>query len=386
MKKIFFMAISAVLLAAGCQKTEIQNETSTPIGFDTQMGKLTKAPDAGNTDVYTNLYEQGFQVWSFFAGPEDDLNYEVNEKYFDEGSITVTVADRTATPATWATEETYYWPGKGKELDLYAVSSYKDDYDLTNETNVTVNAEKKVVEIKNFVVDADADNDLMVAALIRQDQDDAKFVKPHFQHALTKVLVKFRRSKDCDVYLVSATTSEINSTAKLKVTNSEPATVAEGSNGTALVATATFEWTDYALPIQYAAQCAEETTALADVIMEDGTVVNLDGLVQLKQATEAVKEGDEIVTPATDGYITYGSWLLLPQEDITDYYLDVQYIVDGYYISQRFKLDNDVSAWARNQQTTYKVTISPGYIAFEPDVKDWAENGTDLNKDEDLNS
>lgn len=384
MKKILFMAVSAILLAAGCQKTEIQNEKLTPIGFDTHMGKLTKAPNASNTEVVTNLYEQGFQVWSYFAGPENDLNYEVNEPYFDEGSITVTVADRTVTPATWATEETYYWPGKGKELDLYAVSSYKEDYDLTAAGNVKVDPVNRVVYIKDFVVDADADNDLMVAAMIRQDQDDAKFVKPHFQHALTKVLVKFRRTKDCEVYLVSATTSEINSTASLKVTNSVPPTVAEGGNGTALVSNATFEWTGHTTPATYGAQCAEPTTELEGVIMENGNVQTVTGLVQLNAATEAVKEGEEIVTSATDGYITYGSWLLLPQDSIKGYYLDVQYIVDGYFISQQFKLDTGVSAWSRNQQTTYNVTISPDYIEFEPDVKDWVENGETLNEEENL--
>ena len=384
MKKILFMAVSAILLAAGCQKTEIQNEKLTPIGFDTHMGKLTKAPNASNTEVVTNLYEQGFQVWSYFAGPENDLNYEVNEPYFDEGSITVTVADRTVTPATWATEETYYWPGKGKELDLYAVSSYKEDYDLTAAGNVKVDPVNRVVYIKDFVVDADADNDLMVAAMIRQDQDDAKFVKPHFQHALTKVLVKFRRTKGCKVYLVSATTSEINSTASLKVTNSVPPTVAEGGNGTALVSNATFEWTGHTTPATYGALCAEPTTELEGVIMENGNVQTVTGLVQLNAATEAVKEGEEIVTSATDGYITYGSWLLLPQDSIKGYYLDVQYIVDGYFISQQFKLDTGVSAWSRNQQTTYNVTISPDYIEFEPDVKDWVENGETLNEEENL--
>jgi hypothetical protein len=31
------------IMAAGCQKTEIQNEVQTPIGFSTEVGKQTKA-------------------------------------------------------------------------------------------------------------------------------------------------------------------------------------------------------------------------------------------------------------------------------------------------------------------------------------------------------
>ena len=383
MKKIFILAVSAVLLAAGCQKTEIQNEARTPIGFSSQMGKLTKAPDAANVDVYTNLYEQGFQVWGYFAGPENDLNYAINQPYFKEGSIAVTVSDRTTNPATWTTAETYYWPGKNKELDLYAVSSYNSDYSLTAAGNVVVTPSDRIVQINNFEVKAGADNDLMVAALIRQDQDDAKFVKPHFEHALTKVLVKFRKNKDCDVYVVSAKTSPIQPKANLKVTNSEPAASTDGGNGTALVSSLSFKWeTISGDAVQYHAQCAEPKTKLEGVIMEDGSTQKVENIVELKSATDAVKEGDQIVTPATDGYITYGSWLLLPQETIEGYYLDVEYIVDGYYITQRFKLDKGVSKWDRNQQTTYNVTISPDYIEFEPDVQDWDVN----TKNEDLNS
>lgn len=387
MRKILFMAVSAVLLAAGCQKTEIKNEMLTPIGFNAHMGKLTKAPNAANTDVYTNLYEQGFQVWSYFAGPENDLNYEINEPYFEEGSITVTVNDRSANPATWTTEETYYWPGKGKELDLYAVSSYKSDYDLTIDGNVVVTPGKKKVEINDFVVDADADNDLMVAALIRQDQDDAVYVKPHFEHALTKVLVKFRKTAACEVYVVKATTSPIDSKATLIVSNTDPTSLAEGGNGSALVSTPTFTWGEPSDEKEYSAQCAESTVSKEGVIMEDGTTNTVEGLVQLKHATEAiVGEDQQVITPASDGYITYGSWLLLPQESIENFYLDVEYIVNGYYITQRLELDKGVSAWARNQQTTYNVTISPDYIEFEPDVQEWGVNTEKPNKDENLNS
>ena len=44
MKKILFLAASAILLAAGCQKTEVLNQAiGDPMTFSTGMGKLTKA-------------------------------------------------------------------------------------------------------------------------------------------------------------------------------------------------------------------------------------------------------------------------------------------------------------------------------------------------------
>ena len=42
MKRLFIIA-SLAILAVGCQKTEIQNEVQTPIGFSTETGKMTRA-------------------------------------------------------------------------------------------------------------------------------------------------------------------------------------------------------------------------------------------------------------------------------------------------------------------------------------------------------
>ena len=42
MKRLIFIA-SLAMLAVGCQKTEIQNEVLTPIGFSTEVGKQTRA-------------------------------------------------------------------------------------------------------------------------------------------------------------------------------------------------------------------------------------------------------------------------------------------------------------------------------------------------------
>jgi amino acid transporter len=62
MKKIFYVALSATLLAAGCQKTEVLNPVGEPtMTFTTGMGKLTKAVGtadaeaAGLTDAFAIL-------------------------------------------------------------------------------------------------------------------------------------------------------------------------------------------------------------------------------------------------------------------------------------------------------------------------------------------
>lgn len=388
MKKILFMAVSAVLLVAGCQKTEIQNESLTPIGFGTHMGKLTKVgPDAENDTPKGNLIEQRFHVWGFFAGKLNDpnysdLNYDLGELYLD--NITVYTEDDGA---NWSTGETYYWPGKEKELDIYAISSYDDVYSLayvgtgdSRTCNVEIDYEEKKVKIKDFIADSDADNDLMVAPMIKQDQDDAKEITPAFQHALTKIVVKFREKGDSDVWVKSAKTSPIKSKATLEVTNTLPTQIPTSGP---VVCTAGLSWTYAEGPVvtEYEAQCKEQTESVTDV-----TDQSVHNAVKLKEMVEAVKDEDgNITTPGNDGYITYGCWLLIPQDDITGYYLDVEYIIDGMLIEQRFKLDTVVKAWGANQQITYNVTISPDYIEFAPEIDEWITDENPV-KEENYNS
>lgn len=69
MKRILFVALSATLLAAGCQKTEIINPVNSNVmTFSTNMSKLTKAgqQDAEKTGE-VNLQEQNFRVWAYCA-------------------------------------------------------------------------------------------------------------------------------------------------------------------------------------------------------------------------------------------------------------------------------------------------------------------------------
>lgn len=430
MKKILFMAVSAVLLVAGCQKTEIQNKALTPIGFNTHMGKLTKAPDAENAEVKTNLIEQNFHVWAYFA-TENDLNYGAGELYLDN----IVVSNDNKDGITWTTGETYYWPGKDKELDIYAISSYAEDYTLAYTTgqsdektcNVAINYTDKTVTVTDFVADANADNDLMIAPMIKQDQDDAKYIEPSFEHALTKVVLRFREKGESVVHVRSAKTSAINSKATLVVTNTLPDPLPVGDP---VVCSAAWDWTGESTPMVYHAQCKNPTVQVKDVTTAEGDPEVFYEAVLLSEAVPGASvttykdaEGNEIpdnqrqevdgqwyktselndgtpidgavpltvtteATVADDGFIIYGCWLLIPQDDITGYYLDVEYIVDGMLIQQRFNLDKGISSWGRNQQITYNVTISPDYIEFEPDVDEWitTEDGATEEEKEDYNS
>ena len=386
MKKIFFMAVSAVLLAAGCQKTEIQNEVLPKIGFDTHMGKLTKEPDAEYAGLYDNLIEQDFRVWGYFA-TAGDLNYNLYDNYFGPNKavltdgIDVTVTSDTyddgGNPVCNTGNATYYWPGKRKELDLYAVSLWNQTGDnVNNYSKVAINPSSHVLTVTDFFVNNAADDDLMVAPLIRQDQDDSEFVQPNFQHALTKVLVKFSTTAQVDdngntgVYVKSAKITNVKTTGTLTVTNDLPD--AEPASG-ATLAEAKFGWelSSTAAPAEY--------TAVYNALLNEVPVVN--GVsATTNGSSESAIEYDGLV-PLTASSLTVGSWLLIPHEKtetndtpIAGVELIVEYIIDNVLYTQAFDLtpaNAKVDEWKRNMQTTYNVLIAPEYITFEPTVDEW---------------
>lgn len=352
MKKIFYMAVSAVILAAGCQKTEIQNEALTPIGFNAVMGKLTKGtPDALTSTSDVNLKEQGFKVWAYFATAED-LNYNEGDLYLGtvvtegEGASAVTRhegVDVTFENNTWATSEMYYWPGKNKDLAIFAVSLWNNDFSYTN---VVPSYNDKKVTVSDFVVTAGADNDLMVAAMIKQNQDTDTHIKPYFQHALTKVLLNFGTNQtDSDVYVVSAKIKSVKSTGDLVVTSTY-----DDAKGKYV---ADFTWTTGDATADYPAQY----TNLTDFPFGGATV-------------PAVK-----LSAVASEIITFGSWLFIPQTSLDNVKLEVDYIVEGTRTVQTFdlKVAGKVESWGRNIQTTYNMIISPDFITFEPDVEEWLE-------------
>lgn len=390
MKKIFFMAVSAVLLAVGCQKTEIQNEVLPKIGFDTHMGKLTKAPNAGNAVVDGNLKEQGFMVWGHIV--TEDLNYDAGEIYLgDDGDGNATAGTEVGYPVyiengAWSTKETYYWPGKGKELDIYAVSMYapegaKNTYAKVSRT-FTVKEEKDkpsvidgastTLTITDFEVEASADNDLMIAPMIRQDQHDAATIDLKFQHALTKVLLTFHTTSTEDIYVISAKTSNLKSKGTLTVVNKAPGTSTENEPKVYTVDFDYEDWSPTADVLPYEAEYVCESTV-------DNVVAGPKG------------EDDKPITSfkahkLTGEPVVFGSWLLIPQAINEQTYIDVEYIVAGTYMKQRFNLyvDGLVEKWDVNQQTTYNIRITPDEIQFLPDVDDWTkENKPAINEGRD---
>ena len=109
MKKIFFVAISATLLAAGCQKTEIINHVGGDVmSFSTDMGKLTKADgtaDADNNGM-TNLKAQVFRVWASYveAAAQTGAAADTFNDGMENSLVTYELKD---SKDTWSTDKQY---------------------------------------------------------------------------------------------------------------------------------------------------------------------------------------------------------------------------------------------------------------------------------------
>ena len=182
MKRILFVALSATLLAAGCQKTEIINPVGNQINFSTDMGKLTKVagvtPSADAGVSLVNVQKQGMSIVAYKAyDGESDLYGKMSANY---------------SSSSWTPGATYYWPGTEKDLDFYAVSGY-DIYDTEN-VYVTNGG---VLTMANFTLNQADPVDLMVANKVTQNQSDLT-VDFTFNHALS--LVEF--------YFANANTAE----------------------------------------------------------------------------------------------------------------------------------------------------------------------------------
>ena len=132
MKRFYFIAAMAIL-AAGCQKTEIQNEVQTPIGFSTEVGKQTRAivQDRNYLDgTVDGTKMQPFAVYAYSHQTISNADGSTTEN--DEtvmNNVEIIYQSRTAsdgsTTKVWAAagDTKYYWPNSPlTTIDFYAYS------------------------------------------------------------------------------------------------------------------------------------------------------------------------------------------------------------------------------------------------------------------------
>ena len=400
MKKIVYVVISMAFLVVGCQKTEVINpESGHSLSFSIEMGKLTKSvgiADAENAGI-RNLEAQDFSVWAY-ADPDSDFQSltNVSAKGIYDGIENLWVECKTASvaavpddpntdgdqsvagvPGVWTTEKEYYWPGDSKALRFFAVSA--DGSWLRAATcPVTINYDVPSMTINDFevkaapvmdntdpdnpvVVKTAADEDLMVADFVKQDQNK-KQVDLTFRHTLAKVEFIFKTlapeqgQTAPDVWVQSLSVAGMQYKGTLNVTPTDPAATSW-----------TFTWVRDDATTTFTDDWSETATYLPDseaAVLEDQTAMKL--------------------TPSPE---TFTTWLMLPQPIDENSEVSIDYVINKRHFTAIFPLNGDanttIDSWACNQHIRYTVVLAPNVISFKPSVDPWdqydanPDNGND---------
>ena len=406
MKKILFVALGATLLAAGCQKTEIINQVN-PDGkmsmtFSTGIGKLTKSATATGT---ANLESQGFVLTALSAYEDNNTDETEFNDYYDELNNVKFTDTEDGEGANWviSTGESYFWPGKDRDLVFFAVSSAQTVTvegkttqkfkvpELPEEGKtgfgISKGQDDAIVvsnfEIKEYTVippsytDANnivpgAEDDLMVADVVVRNQD-SKSVKNNtgevdlkFNHVLSKVQFIFKTSnetaEDYPVTVKSLLIEDVVTKATLGITVDFDETNTSVNE---------YDWSPTAEEddkIFYA------EASIASGVAEDFNVVKDLPLTGETDGNGSVK-----------GQI-YSTWLVIPQ-DITNKMVSITYTIgdkDNSNDAKEFTTvwpltTTGLTAWNRNQYVKYTVTLSPHKITFAPTVgEDWNADNKDI--------
>ena len=342
MKKILFLAVSAILLAAGCQKTEVLNPyVGDSMTFSAGMGKLTKADELADTP---ELRTQGFKTWVYaaYADPINDVKVgNIHDKM--EG------IDVIYTSNAWGTTEEYFWPANENDLDFFAVSTGRTwakpaDGESSAVEGVSVKivpvadtGEGVVAEVNtstmtvnDYSVDpATATDDLMVAGFLRADSKTfAKTVPLQFKHALSKVIFKFDTNKTEEGKVADVVSLQELSLDEMSIAGD--LTVVGPYNTLALT------W----------APDADQTAVFSGTYTSDNVL-----------SSEEKK--------------TFATWLVIPQT-LGEKMATITYKINEKTFTYKFKLAIDaLTAWGPNQIITYNINLSPNKITFAPVVDPW---------------
>lgn len=367
MKRILILAISATLLAAGCQKTRVINQVN-PVGepemtFSPGMSKLTKAADA---DGMANLESQYFSVWAY-ADYEDPLNDKTDLDQIYDGMEGAPISYNGA--GGWIPNKDYYWPGQDKKLNFFAVSpasvSSQVQILLTGRSSAS-EAQNPYFDLNDFVV-TDGSVDLMVADFVNQAQNQGetstKQVKLKFRHTLSKIQFLFRtegssaaeegEEKNDDVHVQSIQIENVVTQGDLSVSKNT------GADATTKPCVATWAPDESITKIFAEDYAGKDDTADLSTI-QDVQWINMrdesQDLTAMKLTTEAKP---------------FATWLCIPQS-IENLKVKVLYLMGKRQMQSTFVLHtNDLKRWGENQYIKYTITLTPNKITFTPEVGDW---------------
>lgn len=400
MKRFYFIAAMAIM-AAACQKTEIQNEVQTPIGFSTEVGKQTRAIVDGQGADYKT--DQPFAVYAYGhqAGTTETIT-----TVMDNVEISYTAGSGegpTAVPAKWSATGTtkYYWPNDpNTTLNFYAYSpalvtngtATTDDQKLNgnidhNETGTTVGLSLTGYKHTNMYVDFMVATPVIGAKFSASDPnglttaiEPAGTVPVVFNHQMTQILFNVTTDK---VYpgvtftVESIKLENVKNTGDYTHSNLIPSydftsgTFTHGEWENQEVMDNSEPYVIFPATGESEVELAYATDATSSTPLE---VMTTTGVTMIPQNMV------QVTTDVTAGADTYANQTVAQMFEIT-------YSIEGTGVATETVTKhvpffaysaNSAVNWGVNQKITYTVKIGLNEILFEPTVADWTETpGTD---------
>lgn len=339
MKRLFVIASMAIMVV-GCQKTTIENEVLTPIGFSTDVAKQTRAviTDGEDYDIAVPfaVYSYGYQISGTDKVTGSESTPMKNVKITRQE-----VPDTDPVTYVWkAASGTYYWPNDADtRLDFYAYSPAVDSgitHDITNGFKVTYTQ-----ATTNPYVDFMVSEPVTGAYYDNQDGGDESVkgtvVPIKFKHQLTQVVFKVTST-------ITGVKATINSIVLKNV-----GTVADYTENKKKTVD------------------GEEVSAPWDPATAPGTYTILSSAVAAKTST--VDYGSTTVETVPVALIPQGL------EGLT---FDIEYSLEGTGVATETVLKEGVSLkvgalteWTPNKKVIYNLSIGLKEITFAPEVENW---------------
>lgn len=337
MKRLLIVA-SVAILAAGCQKTFVQDEVHTPIGFSTEVGKQTRAI------VSTTFDEtQPFGVFTYghqgtAAATEVMSNIEIAKNTGGEWKATNNIA--------------YYWPNDANTtLSFYAYSPFCGTNANTVKNHQKMNGTLTHSEDGGFAIAGYQHKNMYVDFMVSDNVIGAKYndattnnsgeVGLTFNHRMTQLVFKVKTDKpysnDITFTLKSITLNGIKNNAN--ITNG---VFTNDASGTA----------SYVI---YPAKAESDANGAPGLNADQTATLKVD---------DALSEVTEII-PVT----------MIPQAFDQGQSFTVVYNVTGTGVAtedvtKTFEFDG-TPAWGANKCITYTLNLGLKEITFNPKVADW---------------
>ena len=355
MKRLFFVA-SLAILAAACQKTEIQNEVQTPISFSTETGKQTRAIMADN---YDQTQPFGVYAWGY-----DNGNLDANAVMDN-----VEIAKNTTDSKWEATSGKYYWPNNANStMSFFAYSPFigtnqapvKNHQTMTATSvshNTTDGLSIQNYTHNNMYVDFMVATPVIGATYAHQDgyvNENSDKVPAVFHHEMTQIMFEVGTNQDYGTG-ITFTVDKIELTG-----------IGNTASYTNASLNSTFTEGSWTAPTAYSG----EYTIFPQKVYSE-TETNGCPALEADQTARTVTSTDFLTTTGVT---------MIPQSMVANKQkFTITYRIAGNAVADEtvtkevyFASINNAKPWENNQKLTYKVKIGLHQIYFEPTIaQDW---------------